>query len=283
VSDYVTLSRRESGEERVLHPGVPEHLVDPLVEWIKDYADHRVLREAALTAEVAYAPTNPDYERHRTPALIRGINAAPDTAKAFLNVVDAILFIRTHDPESAGWEVHREQAKIVAAECAKSLDKILRLGGSKWHVVGDHLEARLHNNVREAVEQAREQAKGSASKHLGEALRACFGRTPNPGRAYSEAFKAAEAAAKPVISPKDSVTTLGRMNGELKANPGLWRFAIAPGDVQPVISAMSTLIDGQTDRHGGGSVPITQEAAESALLLAATLVHWFATGAVARR
>jgi hypothetical protein len=73
--------------------------------------------------------------------------------------------------------------------------------------------------------------------------------------------------------------------GELTPNAALWRFTIVPHTMDPVISAMATLWDGQTDRHAGNrpTVPITQEAAQAAVLLAATLVHWFATGAISRR
>jgi len=282
VSDYVPLSRRVSGKDQVLYPGVPPHLEAPLLEWISRYETHEILREATLRAEVSYSPLSAENETFRMEALKTGFQRAGDPHKAFLDVVESVLFIRGH---AAGGQPARfaQEDKAIAKEAAERLERILRLGSSHWRVAEDRLEARVDDNVREALERAREEAKGSASKHLGEAWRECYGRTPNPSRAYSEAFKAAEAAAKPVIRPNDRLTTLGRMKGELKANPALWRFAIAPGDIEPVISAMSTLIDGQTDRHGGGSVPITQEAAESALLLAATLVHWFAIGAVTRR
>jgi hypothetical protein len=281
MPEYVPLSRRLSGQEEVLLRGVPPHLEAPLIEWLGHNQTHLILREAALRAQVTYAPAG-THPVHRMTAILTGIRATHDPQEAFLNVVDGVLFLRSHEADGQPERFARED-KAIAKIAAESLERILRLGSSYWRVAEDHLEARVDDEVREAIERAREEAKGSASKHLGEALRACYGRTPNPGRAYSEAFKAAEAAAKPVISPKDAVTTLGRMNGELKANPALWSFAIAPGDIQPVITAMATLIDGQTDRHGGGSIPITQEAAESAVLLAATLVQWFAVGAVKRR
>jgi hypothetical protein len=55
------------------------------------------------------------------------------------------------------------------------------------------------------------------------------------------------------------------MLGQVRPNAALWRFAIAPGSIDPVISAMSTLWDGQTDRHGGNrpTTPIAPDAAHS--------------------
>jgi hypothetical protein len=255
-----------------------------LVEWIAIYETHEILRDAALTAEVGYAPFDPRYQR--VPTLMTGIQAAVDPVTAFLDVIDRILFLRSHGSDNQTYERSRKEAQQIANESAASLEKILRLGGSHWRVEGDHLEARVDDNVREAVELAKkESAATSASTHLGNAWRSCYGRNPNPGVAYSEAIKAVEAAAAPVVSPKDLKATLGTILGQLRPNAAQWRFAISPYDIDSVINAMATLWNGQTDRHGGNrpTTPITPDAAQAAVLLAATLVHWFATGAVRRR
>jgi hypothetical protein len=286
VPDYVPLSRRVSGEEQVLYPGVPAHLEPPLVEWIKRYESHSILRDAALRAEVSYAPGSGDHQSYRMPALLKGIQAAADPEKALLDLIDGVLFFVTHKPDTTTFESYRLEQVETAKAAARSLEKVLRLGSSNWRVVGDHLEARVDDAVREAVARARQEtASTSASTHLGGAWNACYGRSSNPGLAYSESIKAVEAAAAPVISPKDLKATLGTMLGQLRPTAALWRFAIAPHAMDPVISAMATLWDGQTDRHGGNrpTTPITQGAAQAAVLLAATLVHWFATGAVTRR
>lgn len=280
------LSRRVSGEETVLYQGIPAHLEPPLLEWIRRYESHSILRDAALRAEISYAPASGDHPIHRIPALLTGIQAAPDRQKAVLDLIDGILFLVTHRPDATTFESYRLEQVETAKAAAKSLEKVLRLGSSNWRVVGDHLEARVDDAVREAVERARQEtASTSASTHLGGAWIACYGRSSKPGLAYSESIKAVEAAAAPVISPKDLKATLGTMLGQLRPTAAPWRFAIAPHAMDPVISAMATLWDGQTDRHGGNrpTTPITQEAAQAAVLLAATLVHWFATGAVSRR
>ncbi len=52
-----------------------------------------------------------------------------------------------------------------------------------------------------------------------------------------------------------------------------------------VVAMLKTLWAGQTDRHGGDhenvtNVMISQGAAESAVLLAVPLVHWFTSGSI---
>ncbi|HEX5018364.1 MAG TPA: hypothetical protein VFX15_12360, partial [Actinomycetes bacterium] len=80
---------------------------------------------------------------------------------------------------------------------------------------------------------------------------------------------------------------LGTIIGDLDATKSTWAFAI-PGktgsEIDPVISALRTLWDGQSSRHGGVT-PTRQEDAEqatAALHLAATLCQWFLSGAVRR-
>jgi hypothetical protein len=279
VKDWVPLSRRGADAGEAPYRGVPAHLVPPLMVWLGEYETHEILRKVAMQARVPYQPYLSHDAHFRLQAVTSGLQTVADQQTALLDVVEGILYARVH--EALG-----SSERQIAKGCAESLDEILALGGSHWRVNTDHLEARVDDAVREAVEQARNASKGtSASTHLRDAWAACYGRNPVPGKAYSEAIKAVESASAPVVSPKNSKATLGTILGDLRANPGLWQFAIAPGSISPVIDAMSTLWDGQTDRHGGvlPTAPIAPMAEEAALLLAATLVHWFARGAVKRR
>jgi hypothetical protein len=47
---------------------------------------------------------------------------------------------------------------------------------------------------------------------------------------------------------------------------------------------IALLWEGQRDRHAGGPIsqPVTQEAAQTAVHLAVTLVQWFSAGAIYR-
>ncbi len=58
-----------------------------------------------------------------------------------------------------------------------------------------------------AAARAQTSLPGNASNHLSNAWSAAFGREPSPSTAYSEAVKAVEAAAIPVVLPNDPLAT----------------------------------------------------------------------------
>jgi hypothetical protein len=121
-------------------------------------------------------------------------------------------------------------------------------------------------------------------KHLDEAWKAAFGRDPRPSVAYSEAVKAVEAAAIPLISPKHSAATLGTVLGELRSNPKKYAAVFETDAVldrdtmlSPVetITVMADLLwRNQGERHAP-IVPTTQPQAELAVHIALTLVQAF--------
>lgn len=102
---------------------------------------------------------------------------------------------------------------------------------------------------------------GNASGHLGKAWAAAFDQEPNPSTAYSEAIKAVEAAAIPVVLPNDPLATLGKVVGELRANPAEVRGGVLAGRVtgegHDTVAARSChraclLAVGQPDRQARG-------------------------------
>ena len=117
--------------------------------------------------------------------------------------------------------------------------------GDLWH-----LEKRVGPTVEEAAR--REMAgQSNAATHLRSAWHHAYKRNPDPSKAYSDAIKAVEAAARPVVSPKDRLATLGKMIGVMKATPQKWGTVIgAPDDADTVRMMMNTIWKGQTDRHG---------------------------------
>jgi hypothetical protein len=128
------------------------------------------------------------------------------------------------------------------------------------------------------------QSAPDAACHLGSAWRHAFGRNPDPGRAYSEAIKAVEAAAIPVVSPNNPKATLGTVIGQLRSTPQKWQVVLArdvtlPGGNQKapieVLTNLAALLwVNQTDRHAPVQ-PIQQAQAEMAVHLALTLVQIF--------
>jgi hypothetical protein len=101
---------------------------------------------------------------------------------------------------------------------------------------------------------------------------------------------AVEAVAVPAIVPNQADATLGHVYGQLTKQGQLYELVILDGDgnpasVKPVSDLIGLLWRGHTDRHEGNirAIPATQEAAAMAVHTAATLVQWFASGAVRRK
>jgi hypothetical protein len=92
-----------------------------------------------------------------------------------------------------------------------------------------------------AAARAQTSLSGNASDHLGKAWGAAFGREPNSSAAYSEAVKAVGAAAIPVVLPNDPLATLGKVVGELRANPQKYAVVFSKGASPAKGSTLSAL------------------------------------------
>jgi hypothetical protein len=132
--------------------------------------------------------------------------------------------------------------------------------------------------------------RGKAGKRLAEAWEAAFGISPNPSQAYRLAVKAVEAASARVVIPKDPDPSLGKVIGRIMQS-GLFRLPHLREEPNGVTSHDVLLYNlkqlwwGQHDRHDGletSTLPddVTQDEAESAVMLAVTLVGWFETGKI---
>lgn len=125
-----------------------------------------------------------------------------------------------------------------------------------------------------------------AGSHIADSWRQAYGRQADPGQAYGEAVKAVEAAAQPVVSPKNKSTTLGTLIRDLKDGAANFEVRLdGDGQVDRLGAMMELLWKGQVDRHGSPELKkaISPEQAEDALRLAVALVGWFEGGAVSRR
>jgi len=179
---------------------------------------------------------------------------------------------------------------------ASDLEILLREGHSIWKVsyTGDSLERRQDDTVTAAAHQASRTGtsygRPAAAERLRNAWSKAYGLHPDPSKAFGEAILAVEAVAVPVINPKEASAHLGHVYGQLRNQSHLYELAItdksgAPASVQPVTELIGLLWHGHTDRHEGNApaVLITPEAAQMAVHAAATLVQWFASGAVRRK
>jgi len=146
---------------------------------------------------------------------------------------------------------------------------------------------RVPEGVTDAVAAAIQHPDGG--KRLAEAWATIFGLNPNPSYAYALAIKAVEDAAIPVVCPKKKDAILGDVIGDLDNNPR-WHLphkrehTNAPAR-EVLVSMLRMIYRGQHDRHGGMPVvrsDMGQAEAESAVMLAVTLVGWYGTGKVQR-
>lgn len=185
----------------------------------------------------------------------------------------------------------RVSAEVAHRRQVKELSRILELGGSVWRVADDggSLERRVDRTVTAAMTEAA-SSESSAADHLAAAWQAAYGRHADPSRAYSEAIKAVESAAAPVVLPTDRLATLGRIIGTLRQASDRWELVIPNGeqpaaDISVFIGMLELLWHGQTDRHGGVTPtrPIPQEAGPAAVHLAVLVVQWFQSGAMRRK
>lgn len=261
-------------EYDALHDGVPPWLAPGLTRWVIE-----VVRDAPY---VDPAKTLHDVEQLLRFPLNwqRGVDTALGTlAKEFgenrsraLDIVDCLLMLTANQPGS--WKT------------AEQLSSMLSAAGSAWGMGKDAAGTPcLHRRVEESSETAAKAAidrPGNPGLHLRVAWHRVYGRDPDPSGAYREAVRAVEAAAKPVVTPNDSIATLGKMIKAMRDKPEKWTAEL--GSVAAVADMMGVLWTSQLDRHGTDdeTVPLSASASQSeaAVHLAVTLVHWFQSGLV---
>lgn len=272
--------RREEGKE-VLYPDVPPWLYPSLAAWAEERIAGRGPEPLRRIVRVLTWDVEPD--AHLWSEFQRRLREDEE----LLDIVNYFLKV----------EGQNEYGHISPA--VVEMVVILSEAGSAWTVGiieedrGDGqprwgLMERLPAEVSEAVESVASAADRSG-EHLRSARAHLYGRGPNPTEAYRDAVRAVEAAGKPVVSPKNSKTTVGTIKADIRQAPeGKFRFAIQgreesdPRDT--VVAMLGLLYSGQHDRHGNPEAPgsVSQEEAEAAFHLAVTLVHWFRSGAISQ-
>jgi len=173
-----------------------------------------------------------------------------------------------------------------------ALQQILNDAGSEWRIgeigPGYGLVKRIDDTVQHAAEEVARQGT-RPGKLLADAWRHAFSMQRDPSASYRCSVRAVEAAAGPVLTPKDPRPSLGKMIMTLRDGLQKWRFtftidsAVDPKHV--LLQMMQLLWTNEYSRHvdADPSAPlhVSQEEAESAVVLALTLVNWFTSGAVA--
>ncbi len=282
------LNEDEITEYTALREDIPAWLHTSLWNWIRDAFARRDGNAAEYMRRGVAAPTNIDIELVRKcERVLRVPLSWPGQ-----NNVDFRTRMQWDYNKRPVRDVWRLVNYLLAHGHAHggTLKDILLDAGSVWTATDAGngrclLVRRVPDGVAEAADAAFQQPNGG--KKLAIAWESAFGVNPDPTKAYSMAVKAVEDAAIPVVCPQDGAATLGRVIGQV--NAGTWKLPHLREDSNApthdvLVGMMRTLWTGQHDRHGGPSavgVPaVSQAEAESAVMLAVTLVGWFETGKV---
>lgn len=268
------LSVRQQGATEAfdaLVEGVPPWMAPSLWDWVMEVLNAAGVRPSLQRLEQSLRTGLFSDEDHPYVWPILYEKLVQDQ-ELFLNVVDDLL------PLPA--------AKMRLLK----LTNILERSGSAWKVADQDwkLERRVPQPIQDAADETIRQS-GRAGEHLQRAWADIYGRNPDPNDGYTEAIKAVEVAAGPVVAPKDSLATLGKMVTAMNDKPSKWQVVFARGDAEEQVRAITRMMkmiwEGQHTRHGSSdeSAPleVTQSEAEAALHTATLLVHLFTTGAVA--
>jgi hypothetical protein len=274
--------------EWVLHEGIPDHLDQPLRNWIYAALGGGGAELIALKLEIRI-----DYEMARGNAAL--FLARDSQRYELLGIVNAIL--GNGGPWPAPLRTDRSGRNSNAAGLAQLREDLIQLlasGSSAWQVNSDSdgLVRRVDETATEAVEQsaraAATPAAGSATDQIRSAWAELYGLHPDPPAAYRAAVQAVESAAHAIVEPNNAAATLGTMLRQLRSAPQRYALAIPGpagiGSVEPLTGMLDLLWKGQTSRHGAQTAQRAEtfEEAQMAVHLAVTLVHWFTTGAVRR-
>ncbi|MDX3576455.1 hypothetical protein [Streptomyces sp. FL07-04A] len=182
------------------------------------------------------------------------------------------------------------ELEVGSSEC-RALEATLEEAASAWRVGLVAGKPGLVERIDATVQLAAETTGAldvRAGRLLADAWKHAFSMHRDPSAAYRYAVRAVEAAAAPVISPKDTLPTLGKMISAFRSKPDKWNFAFkvdsATDPKMVVLGMMQILWTNEYTRHVDPDVQaplhVSQEEAESAVVLALSLVNWFASGAI---
>src|SRR5450759_2847647 len=275
------LDAEAEAQYRVLVPGVPAWLREPLLEW--------------LSSRWATGNGNRDY-----------LNAGP--MLTFQNALRVDLGVRSGSPIVSGEAIRQTLRGLLDIDLRRMVDDVLATSFSRVtgatavleivlaqaqsaYAVGDRmgkigLVDRVPEGVRTTIEGVF-QVGGSAGPLLARAWAHVHGLEKNDTAGYADAVRAVEAAAIPVVQPQNREATLGTVIKQMH-DQGDWRLPLREHNHAPssemIVQMLRTLFRGHRDRHGNLDYSdVTHEEARAAVVLAATLVDWFTSGAIARR
>lgn len=270
----------EPGFRETMVKGIPVWMEAPLDEWYMEYIGAGDTAWNMLVAFDLDAKNNPATSVFSNSTFSR--MRASVSEEKILEFLDFVVYASLTD--------ERDYMHLNSEDRAYALEGVLSASGSEWRVGqrnGLHgLEKRLAPAVQDATDMV-VNGTGNANYLLSEAWHALRKRNPDAEEAYEKAVKAVEEAAIPVVLPKETTATLGKVLAAMRSQR-TWDLPLTlkgeEGGPTMLISMIERLWKGQTSRHGAnGYRKPTVEEADSAVMLAVVLVYWFCEGAVQRR
>lgn len=267
----------ERADLRIVRDRIPDTMRPALLDWLHKrlHGSYGATAPEAVNALQSALRINLGFGRGRiaTDQLVNALENSGD--KTLLRVVDWLIGQFELDPYRG---TPREVADVAwHFDMAMSGVQVVPLDN------GFRLALRLPEGVEDILQIAVDEGPKIAGQHLAKALRQAQSLDPDTSAAMTESIRAVEAAAGPVVLPRDKRLQLSKIVQSLKDKSD-WTLGLqcrddgVPDHRAVLIGMMETLAFAQRDRHAGDA-PTVQEALAHAML-AATLVGWFSTGIV---
>ncbi|MEU8152963.1 hypothetical protein AB0B94_04800 [Micromonospora sp. NPDC048986] len=286
---FQRLSDRLAGKpiDDVLHDGVPVWLEVPMRAWLFEALEKP--RGLASRVAVRLQIFLPHGDNHSEVLALVNIDT-----NLLLDAVDATLQIHPGwDPYNRASDPFDNWNQTEWREAVLKLALLLLEGSSLYRIdtANRGLERRVSEEADGAFKMAVQAAPLTAADYMRQAWVATYGRKPDPDKVFTEAIRAVEEIACPLVLQQKAASgnaTLGGVIGELRANPK-WKLVLpakdgTPQDIAAAVTMMESLWNAQRSRHGGGpnSRRMTNPEAEAAVHLAVLLVQWLSTGVIVK-
>lgn len=242
--------------EHEAYEGVPTHLEQHLINWIREYVNEQDAARICLQLRVTQSTV------YHVESLLE---YAYKDDESFLNVLDCILFT----------------SQSARTQGGKALREILILGGSVWSLRSDYcgLARRVSEELTKMVDSV-EAGDLIAKSYLLDAWKCLHKREPDYSLAYSLSIKALETLLIPITIPNDDEATLGKILGYLKNHPDNPKNAFSGEYLLKANLTLRTILTliwkNQDDRHGTkyGVVEIDEKLAEFTVYSAIIISTW---------
>lgn len=270
------MTDEQAHDYAVLVPHVSPQLQASLIAWFDVLFD----RGWAKTSFCLQMQTSLDLNLYVAPS---GLTSRADVELALHRLSDMEL-LRAADYVLSATPIYDGRSLRGALEAS------LVAARSKWSVGERMGKPGLVERVPEGVQNSVESAigdSGNAGRVLARAWAHVHGLAPNDSGAYADAVRAAEIAAIAKVQPNHGTATLGTVLGQMRTD-GDWRLPLREHPealgAETVLALVRTLWHGHRDRHGSVDYSdVTHDEARAAVMLSASIVDWFESGALIRR